>query len=106
MAYNLPNNYSSAFQTLTELQFDSQQSIEQYLSMNEAFSGQPLRLTSNASLADTCQFNLTASRRRRLEESQPPLRTVNCSQNDSVLIYFNGVGYSPSAAIENVRRMQ
>jgi hypothetical protein len=50
MAYNLPNNYSRVFQTLTELQFGSQQLIEQYLSMNEAFSSEAISFEDHFNL--------------------------------------------------------
>lgn len=81
-----------------------------YLKMTESFSGQPLKLVDGASLAQTCRFNLTTPSRRLLQ--QAPLvsnttNTTNCTSNaTSVLIYFSGIGYSPSASIQNVVKMQ
>lgn len=71
--------------------------------MNEAFSGQPLRMTPSSSLGSTCQFNLSANTRRRLQSTP----ASNCSSTaTNVLVYFNGIGYSPSAAIDNIAKMQ
>lgn len=97
-------DHTQAFQTLSELQFSQQAELQQFLAMNEAFSGQPLRMTPPSSLGSTCQFNLSASTRRRL---QATTNTSNCSSSaTNVLVYFNGIGYSPSAAIDNVAKMQ
>lgn len=74
--------------------------------MTESFSGLPLKLSNYDSIAQNCKFNLTNSRRRRLQEMSP-VSAANCSSNvSSVLIYFNGIGYSPSSAIENIVKMQ
>ena len=107
MYLNLPDTYADAFQTLSELQFTSETELEMFFRMMESFSGQPLRLTNAANLEQTCRFDLTASTRRRLQETPSPRVSESCVSNaSSVLIYFSGVGYSPSSAIQNVYKMQ
>lgn len=100
MSYTLNETYGTAYQDLISLQMTDPAAVLAYLTMNQAFSGQPVRLTPPEELINNCQFNVTTpSARRRLQSSQ------NCSSADStaVLIYFDGVGSSPSSTIQNLR---
>ena len=99
LAYTLNSTSASAYQDLVSLQMTDVNAILTYITMNQAFSGEPIRLTSTNDLANTCQFNVTSpSRRRRLQSSS------NCSaEATSVLVYFDGLGYSPSTTIQNLR---
>ncbi len=101
MYFNMPENYMGAFERVSELQLTTETEIEAYLQMLESFSGQPLKLTNSFELEQTCKFNISESRRRRLLQEVPAPSAGNaCVTNaSSLMIYFSGIGYSPSSIV-------
>lgn len=96
----MPDTYMAAFEKLSQLQMSTQASVETYLNMLESFSGQPLKLTNQFELEQTCQFNISQARRRLLQQNVAPRAGNACVTNaSSLMIYFSGIGYSPSSII-------
>jgi hypothetical protein len=68
MSYTLSDSYGTAYQNLISLQMADPAAVLAYLTMNQAFSGEPVRLTPQEELINNCQFNVTTpSARRRLQ---------------------------------------
>ena len=75
--------------------------------MLESFSGQPLKLTNSFELEQTCRFNISESRRRLLQETPSPRAGNTCVTNaSSLMIYFSGIGYSPSSIVQTIYKTQ
>lgn len=67
MAYTLSGSYATAYQDLIALQMTDANAILTYLTMNQAASGEPVRLTPTQELINNCQFNVSNPARRMLD---------------------------------------
>lgn len=72
--------------------------------MTYSFSGLPLRLMSSDEVMTTCKFNLTSVSSTRRRNLQSACQTTS-SNTSAVLIYFDGNGAGPNAAVRNIRKI-
>jgi hypothetical protein len=56
LKHYLPNNYTSIYQKVLELQIDNQKEFERYLNMTVAFNGRAYAIKREAELAESCIF--------------------------------------------------
>lgn len=70
----MPDAFNQAYSDITSLQFQTEESLINYLNMTYSYSGLPLRLMPSDSVMTTCQFNLTSvasPRVRNLQQDCP-----------------------------------
>ncbi len=95
----MPNTFSQAYFTLAQLQFQTEQSLIDYLNMTYSFSGQTLILTPSTEVSSNCQFNVSSTTATRVRNLQS-----GCGASaTSVLLYFDGNGYSPISSFRNLQ---
>ncbi len=57
LKHYLPNNYSSIYQKILEMQIDSEREFERYLNMTVAFNDRAYAIKRETELSESCIFS-------------------------------------------------